>query len=116
MARRNGRPGNWLAADDYTGFTKYASELKQDFWGAYAHSPLKRNLQEIATPLNDPYPVEFYRAQEYEYMNPCEAELAPVYVGLTNVRTNLNNAGAQALHYYPYGVGEATIGCTFRVG
>lgn len=114
MARRNGKKGTWLATDDYTGFIKFATKLKLDFWGAYAEKPLKRNLQEIAKPLNDPEPVPFYRGPNYETSPTCLGELAPLYVGLTSIRTNQNNAGIQALDLAP-GIGNMQIGCTFQV-
>lgn len=113
MARRNGRKGNWLASDDYTGVTKYASVLQRDYWGNMAERPLKRNLQEIASPLNDPYPVEFYRGPVYEQVNPCDFELAPAFVGLTNVPTPQNFA-IQVLNLNP-GIGQMAVGCTFLV-
>lgn len=114
MARRNGRKGDHLATDDYTGMTQYASKLKRDFWGSYAVHPLKRNLQEIATPLNDPRPVSLYRGPNYETVANCLAETAPLFVGLTNVPTNQNNAAIQALDLLP-GIGEMEVGCTFIV-
>lgn len=114
MARRNGRKGDWLATDDYTGFTRYASELRKDYWGAYAVKPLLRNLQEIASPLNDPRPVPFYRGPNYEFTAPCIGEIAPTYVGDTTVRTSLSNMAAQVLNLNP-GIGQMVIGCTFVV-
>lgn len=96
MARRNGRPGSWLATDDYTGFTRYVSELKRDFWGSLAVKPLKRNLQEIASPLNDPRPVNPYRGPNYESVNPLTTTVAPTFVGYTNVRTSHDNAAFQS--------------------
>lgn len=114
MARRNGRKGDWLATDDYTGFTTYASRLKLDFWGSYAVNPLLRNLQEIASPLNDPEPVAFYRGPDYEATPVCVGELAPLFVGNTNVPTNPYNAAIQALDLDP-GIGQMEIGCTFIV-
>lgn len=114
MARRRGRPGDYLAVDDYTGFTEYASELRQDFWGNYAKKPLKRNLQEIAVGMGDPYPVPFTRGPDYESTNGCIAEVAPQYVGLTNVRTNPNNMAFQVLNLDP-GVGEMAVGCSLVV-
>lgn len=97
MARRRGRPGDHLVVDDYSGFTTYASKVRRDYWGMYAVKPLKRNLQEIATPLNDPHPVEIYRGPQYEASNPSEYTTAPTYVGNTTVPTNPNNAAFQAL-------------------
>lgn len=114
MARRAGRKGSYLATDDYTGFTCYASELRKDYWGAYSRTPLKRNLQEIAQPLDDPYPVPFTRGPSYETSIPCDYEVAPAFVGLTTVRTNPNNAGFQALRLDP-GVGDMIVGCTLVV-
>lgn len=114
MARRRQIRGNWLASDDTSGFTKFGTQLKLDYWHNRTAMPLKRNLQEVATPMEDPYPVPFYRGPQYESFNPCDAELAPLYVGLTNVRTNPNNAAIQALNLEP-GVGSAIIGCTLRV-
>ena len=114
MARRKGRPGDWLATDDYTGFTVYASELKQDYWGNYAVRPLERNLQEIATPLDDPHPVPFYRGPNYDTSAVCASEIAPTYVGLTNIPTNPNNAAFQALDLSP-AIPNMEIGCNFIV-
>ncbi len=114
MARRGGRPGDWLATDSWTGFTEYGSALKRDWWGNYSKRPLIRNLQEIATPLDDPGPVPFYLAQDYEASPPCAAEVAPEFVGNTNVPTNPNNAAFQALDL-DTALGEMVIGCTFRV-
>lgn len=114
MARRYGKRGDWLATDDYTGFTTYASRLKRDYWGAYAEKPLLRNLQEIATPLNDPEPVLLYRGPNYETTLPCIAEVAPFYVGNTTVPTNPYNAAFQALDLSP-AIPDMEVGCTFIV-
>lgn len=114
MARRGGRPGSYLMTDDYFGFTRFASKLKRDFWGNYAERPLKRNLQEIASPLNDPLPVNPFRAASYEITPVCVGELAPFNVGSTNTPTNPNNMAFQVLNLDP-GIGDAEIGCTFRV-
>jgi len=114
MARRNGRPGQWLATDDYTGFTVYANKLRRDYWGAMAVKPLERNLQEIASPLNDPEPVAFYRGPNYEASSPCIAEIAPLFVGNTNIPTNPNNMAFQVLNLSP-GIGDMAVGCTFEV-
>lgn len=97
MARRNGRPGDWLGTDEYYGTTCYQSELKQDFWGVWAKKPLKRNLQEIAVGLADPYPVFPIQAPSYEVTaNVSALVVAPTKVGVTNVNTNRNNAAIQA--------------------
>lgn len=96
MARRNGRPGSWLMSDDYTGFVRYQSELKQDYWGSWAQKPLKRNLQEIASPLNDPVPVNPLRGPNYEYVNPAITTVAPQFVGKTTVPTNNDNMAYQS--------------------
>lgn len=114
MARRNGRPGDYLMSDEYYGFTRYASQLKRDFWGAWAQKPLERNLQEIATPLDDPQPVAYFNGPTYEYTTACSAELAPIFVGNTNVPTNRNGVGVIALNLFP-GIGAASVGCTLRV-
>lgn len=115
MARRKGRPGAYLMADDSTGFVHYNSELKRDFWGNYEKSPLVRNLQEIASPLNDPIPVTIYRGPNYEVMpDYCIGEVAPINVGNTTVPTNPNNMAFQVLNLAP-GIGDMEIGCTFQV-
>lgn len=114
MARRGGRKGDYLATDDLTGFTTFASKLKRDYWGNYAVRPLKRNLQEIAFPLNDPAPVSLYRGPNYESTPTCIAETSPIYVGLTTVFTNINNAAIQALNLSP-AIPDMEIGCTFVV-
>lgn len=114
MARRRAKLGDWLVTDDYTGFTVYASQVKKDYWGAMAVKPLKRNLQEIATPLGDPYGLPFYRASNYEYTAPCAGELAPTFVGNTTVPTNPNNMAFQVLDLSP-AIPDMEIGCTFIV-
>lgn len=112
--RRRGKPGDYLATDDYTGFTSYASQLKRDYWGQYARRPLLRNLQEIATPLDDPQPVPFYRGPSYEVTQACAGSTAPAYVGLTNVPTNPNNMAFQVLDLDP-SIPNMEVGCTFIV-
>lgn len=114
MARRRGRPGDYLATDDTTGFTKFASELRLDFWGNRTAIPLERNLQEIAQPVDDPMPVPFFRGPSYEVTNGCQAETMPVFVGNTDVPTNPNNAAVNALSLNP-GIGDMAVGCTFIV-
>jgi hypothetical protein len=94
--RRNGRKGDYLATDDNTGFTVYGSKLRKGYYGEYAVRPLERNLQEIASPLNDPVPVEIYRGPNYEIVNPATTAVAPQYVGNTTVPTNRDNAAIQS--------------------
>lgn len=115
MARRGGRPGSYLMTDDYYGVTRFNSQLRKDYWGNYAQKPLLRNLQEIASPLNDPLPVNPYSGPTYEVMpDYCLGEIAPFYVGNTTVPTNQNNAAFQALNLAP-GIGSMEIGCSFQV-
>lgn len=114
MAPRYGRKGDHLATDDYTGFTTYASKLRKDFWGSYALNPLKRNLQEIASPLNDPRPVSLYRGPNYEITPDCVGDTAPLYVGNTTVPTNPNNMAFQVLNLDP-AIPDMSVGCTFEV-
>lgn len=114
MARRSGRKGAYLMTDDYTGFTHYMSELQLDYWGSYAKNPMLRNLQEIASPLNDPEPVLEYRGPNYEFTRKCIGETAPEFVGNTTVKTSQNNAAIPALSLNP-SLGQMQVGCTFRV-
>ncbi len=113
MARRGGRKGAYLATDDYTGITVYANKLQKDYWGNMVVSPLKRNLQEISSPLDDPRPVAFYRGPTYERVSPCDFETQPLFIGKTNIRTPQSFL-TTALNLDP-GIGDATIGCTFVV-
>lgn len=114
MARRKGRPGDYLMTDDLYGVTRYASQMRRDFWGNYSAKPLKRNLQEIAAPLNDPIPVSIYRGPDYQITIACIGEIAPSYVGVTNVPTNPMGAAYQALNLNP-ALPDMEIGCTFTV-
>lgn len=114
MARRNGRKGSWLATDDLTGFTVYAEKLKRGYYGEMAVKPLKRNLQEIASSLNDPQPVPFYRGPNYEVVPPCAGETAPPYVGVTNIPTSTTGIAAQVLNLSP-SLGQMAVGCTFLI-
>lgn len=96
MARRGQKKGDWLFSDDYTGFTVYASKIKRDYWGAYTVKPLKRNLQEIATPLNDPQPVKPVSGPNYETVNSATTGVLKQFVGNTNVPTDRDNPAYQA--------------------
>lgn len=113
MARRNGRKGEWLVTDDYTGFTRYASQVTEDYWGALTVKPLLRNLQEISSPLSDPEPVPYFRGSNYEQSNGCLTDSAPAFVGNTNVPTSQNNAAYQA--FINVGIGDMAVGCNFIV-
>lgn len=113
MARRGGRRGDYLASDDYTGEIRYASEMRKDFWGNFVKKPLLRNLQEICTPLGDPYPVETFRGSTFEVTNPCDFEIAPATVGLTT-RPTPNYPAIQIMGWNP-GIGQMSVGCTFIV-
>lgn len=112
--RRGGRKNDWLFTDELTGFTQFGSKIKTGYYGERAVKPYKRNLQEIATPLTDPAPVPMYSGPSYEITSPCSAEVAPLYVGNTTVRTNPNNPAFQILNLDP-GIGSATVGCTLVV-
>lgn len=114
MARRNGRKGDYLASDDYTGITTYASRLKEDYWGNRVVKPLLRNLQEIASPLNDPYPVNMYRGPVYENVNACTFEVQPVFIGTTNKRTPQNSTTVATLGLAP-AIPDQIVECTLVV-
>ena len=114
MARRAGRKGDYLITDDYFGLTTYASKVQKDYWGSLTTRPLKRNLQEIASPLNDPEPVKDFRGAAYEYVPVCVSELAPEFVGLTTVLTNSNNPAFQVLNLNP-AIPDMSVGCTMVV-
>lgn len=115
MARRNGRLGDHLATSDYSGCTEYASRLVYDYWGALgtAQEILKRNLQEIASPLGDPYPVSLYRGAQYEQTTPCDFETQPLFIGNTTVP--FPQTQYTQLFGLDPGIGDASIGCTFVV-
>lgn len=114
MARRGQRKGDHLAIDQYLGRTEYASRLRKDFWGSYARKPLERNLQEIASPLNDPQPVAINTGSAYEQYNVCDIELARQYVGLTNVLTSNQNMAMQVLGLQD-AIPNMEIGCSLEV-
>lgn len=114
MARRNGRKGDYLASDDYTGVTKYASRMQTDYWGNFVEKPLLRNLQEIASPLNDPYPVNIYRGPVYENVNACVFEVQPVFIGTTNIRTPQNSELVSTLGLAP-AIPDQIVECTLIV-
>jgi hypothetical protein len=119
MARRAGRRGDHLLTDDYSGMTIFASQAQRDYWGALTKHPLKRNLQEISSPLNDPQPVSDFRGPNYEaWPYAAFGFIVPIDVGLTSVLTNRNNAAIQALAENPTtarGIGGMQIGSTFQV-
>lgn len=113
MARRGGRRGAYLATDDYTGFTVYANQLQEDYWGNRVVRELKRNLQEIASPLADPYPVPFYRGPTYEPTTACQFELQPTFIGTTNIP--FPNTDVTQLFNLNPSLGQMEVGCTFIV-
>lgn len=113
MARRGGRKGDYLASDDYSGNTCYASKLQKDYWGNMVLKPLLRNLQEIASPLSDPYPVSFYRGPVYEQTTACQFELQPTYIGTTN--KPFPNTNVTDLFNLNPSLGQMSIGCNFIV-
>lgn len=116
MARRNQRRGDWLATDDYTGATKFASQLRKDFWGNYAARPLQRNVQEIASPINDPAPVPFYRGPSYEATPAGIGVTLPQYIGYTTVPTHLDSPAIQALGLtLDLGIPDMAISTTFVI-
>ena len=100
---------------DYTGFTRYASKMREDFWGNYGteREILKRNLQEIAEPFDDPHPVDIYRGPNYEKVDTCALALSPSTIGVTNVPfpTSLTTS---VLGSDP-GIGSMEVGCTFII-
>lgn len=100
--------------DDSSGFTTYADKLQTDYWGNETAYGLKRNLQEIATPLGDPYPVSRFRGPQYEYTDGCSFETSPIYIGKTTRLFPQTSAYAQFQNLSP-GIGEATVGCTLEV-
>lgn len=115
MARRNGRKGDYLFTSYYSGVTGYASKMKKDYWGDWGDRKiLERNLQEVATPLNDPYPVPFYSGPMYEQTGPCIGEESPLFIGKTNRPFPNNSAASQALNLDP-GIGQMSVSCTFVV-
>lgn len=111
--RRRGRPGDYLMTDDWTGCTDYASRMKKDYWGNLSAITLKRNLQEISSPLNDPYPVPEYRGPQYEQIGPCGFELIPQFIGNTSVPFPTSFI-TNALGSNP-SIPFMKIGCTFIV-
>lgn len=113
MARRGGRRGDYLASDDYTGITCYASQLQKDYWGNRTVKPLKRNLQEIASPFNDPLPVPFFRGPQYESTTACEFETQPLFIGTTT--KPFPQTQVTELFGLDVGIGDASVGCTFVV-
>lgn len=114
MAKRSGRRGAYLLTDDTLGWTIYANKAQRDYWGNLTSVPLKRNLQEIASPLNDPALVIDFRGPAYEYANPCNLEVAPQYVGLTTIPTNQSNAAFPVLMLNP-AIPNMSISCTFII-
>lgn len=87
--------------------------MRLDYWGNFVVKPLLRNLQEIATPLGDPYLVQIYSGPSYETVDPCDFEVAPATIGLTNIPTP-NYPAIQIMGWNP-GIGQMSVGCTFVV-
>lgn len=116
MARRNGRKGDFLATDDTTGFTRFGSELRLDYWGNRTAIPLKRNLQEIASPHDDPAPLPFYRGASYEFTPAGIGFALPATVGNTTIPTDVNNAAIQALGLsFDLAIPDMAVGTTLVI-
>lgn len=114
MARRRGRPGSHLVVDDNSGFTTYVDKVKEDWWGNQTAYGLERNLQEISSPLGDPFPVSVFRGAQYEATNACDFETTPIYVGKTTRPFPQSSAYAQFVNLSP-GIGDASVSCTLEV-
>lgn len=116
MARRNGRKGDYLYTSDYSDTAGFASRMQRDYWGDYNDDfILKRNLQEISVPLNDPYPVPIYSGPSYEQTNGCIGESIPIYIGNTTRPFPTNSAVVQAFPTLNPSIGNMSVGCTFVV-
>lgn len=111
--RRRGRPGDYLLTDDWTGCTIYHSQARKDYWGNLSQICLKRNLQEISSPLNDPYPVKEYRGPEYEQTNACDFETQPNYIG--NTLVPFPNTNYTVLFDLNPSIPNMSVGCTLIV-
>ena len=87
--------------------------MRKDYWGNYVKKELKRNLQEIASPLNDPEPVPFYRSPSYEATAPIDFSTGPLYVGKTTIPTP--HSLASDVFGWNAGIGDMVVGSTFWV-
>lgn len=114
MARRNGRLGSYLFTDDYSGFTTYADKVSCDYWGSYSKKVLNRNLQEVTSPLGDPYPVPNYRGPQYEATTACQFETTPIFIGKTTRHFPQSSAYAQFQNLNP-SIPNMSVGCTLVV-
>lgn len=94
MAIRNRhRKGDWLAIDDYTGFTCYGSQLKRDEYGFLTKDPDVVNQQKYIRSYGDPYPVPFVRPDAVV----SASNYPTLFIGTTNVPVNRQSPGFQAL-------------------
>lgn len=89
--------------------------MVKDYWGNYGlpNEIVQRNLQEIATPFDDPHPVPNYRGPQYEATNGCDFETQPLYIGKTTRR--FPDGYATSVLGLDVGIGQAAVGCTFVV-
>lgn len=115
MARRNQRKGDHLATSDYSGCTTYASRLVRDYWGQYGeyNEIVLRNLQEIAVPLEDPYPVKIYNGPQYEQISSCQFEIQPQFIGKTTIPFPVTQV-TNILNLNP-AIPDMSIGCSFII-
>lgn len=103
MPRRNGwRKGDWLVVDEESGITRYASQVRQDWKGVYVTRRFSddEQPQDFVRPLDDPGPLPFMVVPD-RTVSICN--VVPLYVGNTNILTNLQFAAA---HLY-----EVTATC-----
>jgi hypothetical protein len=114
--------GDYLMTDDESGIVYYASEMVKRWDGQFVHKSQNefRHPQEFVKALNDPRALRDIRPDGGCGGCDC-ADCAdcgtacplPCYIGETNIPFPTNSPGARALQQ---GVGEASIGATFRVG
>ena len=87
------KKGDYLMVDDFSGFIRYRSQLRQDEYGFWTQNPDIVNMQKYIRAFGDPYPISPVRSDA----DTTTSNYPTLFVGLTNVPVDRNNAGFQVL-------------------
>jgi hypothetical protein len=110
MIRNRHRIGDWLAVDDESGLTDYASNMVKRWDGAFVRLKAyeERHPQEFVRAKSDPRALFDVRPVE---TLAAAMDVQPAFIGNTNIPT----PDAPASHLFDRGIGDMAIGLTFIV-
>jgi len=109
--RNRWKKKDWLIIDQESGFTRYASEVTEDWKGLYVTKRYadSEQPQDFIRSLDDPKPIPFASLPNTDF-DLCNG--LPYFIGNTTIP---NPQYGPAYHLYAPGIGEMEIGCSFFV-